>query len=437
MKEFEKIIGYDAVKKELMRISDALSGNEAYNKLGVTAPRGLLLYGAPGVGKTLMASAVIEASGRKAFVCRKDKPNGDFVNEIKKTFDDAVEAAPSIVFLDDMDKFTNGDDRYPDAEEYVTVQSCIDQVKGKGVFTLATANSIRALPESLLRAGRFDRVTEVKEPCGEDAVKIIEHYMGKKKFVKSIDPVTVAHIMDGHSCAELETVINEAGLYAGFERSDEITMEHFMKACLHTVYHVPNEALDADKINIDTSDGNDPRARVIYHEAGHATVTEVLNPGTVTLISAYSREGQLGGFTSYYRSAFKESAEMRYSQICASLGGMAALEQKFGRIDEGCSRDLEQAFRGVWELVTEKCTCGLYFHSNRFNYNDSPELMAKQEQAVSSEVERLCRKTKEILSVNYELLEAIAKALSEKSVLTAADISRIKETCRVIPVKLG
>lgn len=129
MKEFEKIIGYDAVKKELIRISDALSGNEAYNKLGVTAPRGLLLYGAPGVGKTLMASAVIEASGRKAFVCRKDKPNGDFVNEIKKTFEDAVEAAPSIVFLDDMDKFTNGDDRYPDAEEYVTVQSCIDQVR--------------------------------------------------------------------------------------------------------------------------------------------------------------------------------------------------------------------------------------------------------------------------------------------------------------------
>ena len=84
------------------------------------------------MGKSLMASAIIEESGRPVFRCRKDEPNGDFVKKIKATFEKAVENAPSIVFLDDMDKFANGDEKHPDAEEYVTVQSCIDETKGKG-----------------------------------------------------------------------------------------------------------------------------------------------------------------------------------------------------------------------------------------------------------------------------------------------------------------
>ena len=112
MQEFDKIIGYGSIKKELMRICDIMRNEELYKKLGVFVPSGLLLYGAPGVGKTTMANCFIAASGRKAFVCRKDKPDGDFVNEIKRTFEKAAENAPSIVFLDDMDKFANGDDRH-------------------------------------------------------------------------------------------------------------------------------------------------------------------------------------------------------------------------------------------------------------------------------------------------------------------------------------
>ncbi|MBQ3378663.1 MAG: AAA family ATPase [Clostridia bacterium] len=432
MKEFEKIIGYEAIKRELIQISDVLANNEVYKKLGVTSPRGLLLHGDPGVGKTLMSSAVIAESGRKAFICRKDKPNGDFIKAIKKTFTDAKAAAPSIVFLDDMDKFTNGDDRHPDAEEYVTVQSCIDDIKGKEVFVLATANSLRALPRSLLRAGRFDRVIEVNNPRGEDAVKIINHYIKNKKFVGDIDAAVVAKIMDDRSCAELETVINEAGLYAGFERSDAITMEHFMKACLHTVYDVPNEVMNVAAPKTDLSNGKDKRARIVYHEAGHATVAEVLDPGTVTLISAYSSEGQSSGFTSYYRSNARHSTETRYAHICGSLGGIAALEQKYGIVDVGSSNDLDHAFGSVWDLVTENCVCGFSLHSNGFD--DSSELRSKQEQAVSSELERWYRKTKEILSVNHDLFESIASELSEKGILTAADIGRIKHSCRVIPV---
>lgn len=430
MKEFKNIIGYEGVKKELAQISDVLANNETYKKLGVSSPRGLLLHGDPGVGKTLMASAVIAASGRQAFICRKDKPNGDFVNAIKTTFKKAVEAAPSIVLLDDMDKFTNGDERHPDAEEYVTVQSCIDDIKGKEVFVLATANSLRALPRSLLRAGRFDRIIEVDNPRGEDAIKIVEHYIKKKKFVGNIDAVTIARIMDGRSCAELETIINEAGLYAGFERSDEITMDHFMRACLHTIHDVPNEVLCESEFHTDLTDGDDPRTRVIYHEAGHATVAEVLNPGCVTLVSAYSRNGESGGFTSYYRSGFTCTAEQRrLSQILGSLGGMAALEQRFGFMDTGNSGDLNQAFSSVWKLIGNNCVCGFHLHSD--GYDDSEALKAKLEQATASEVERYYRKTKEILALNRRLLEAIAGELAVKGVLTDSDIRRIREHCPI------
>ena len=197
MKAMDKIIGYSSIKRELKQISDTLKNREAYDKLGVSSPRGLLLYGDPGVGKSLMAAAIIEESGRRAYICRKDKPNGDFVKYIKETFDKAAENAPSIVFLDDMDKFTNGDERHPDAEEYVTVQSCIDEVKGKEVFVLATVNNIRNLPRSLRRAGRFDRTIEVEAPRGRDAEAIIAHYLGSKKFVEGVDAKTIARIKPG------------------------------------------------------------------------------------------------------------------------------------------------------------------------------------------------------------------------------------------------
>ena len=320
MNAFDKIIGYSSIKKELKQISDTLKNREAYDKLGVSAPRGLLLYGEPGVGKSLMASAVIKESGRKVFCCRKDSPNGDFIKKIKATFDKAVQNAPSIVYLDDMDKFTNGDERHPDAEEYVTVQSCIDETKDKQVFVLATVNNIRCLPRSLRRAGRFDRTIEVNAPHGEDAVKIITYYLQSKRFIDDIDPTVIAKIMDGRSCAELETVINEAGLYAGYERAESITMEHFLKACMRTVFHAfPDDEDDLvdeqDDFSCCLSDPNHVVSQIVYHEAGHAVISEVLCPESVTLVSAYNATRKRGGFTSYYNDNSKTPLYWNKSRI--------------------------------------------------------------------------------------------------------------------------
>ena len=230
MSKFDMIIGYSAEKKELRQIADTLKNRESYEKLGVSAPRGLLLYGEPGVGKSLMASAVIEASGRQVFVCRKDQPNGDFVKHIKETFDKAIENAPAIVLLDDMDKFANGDERHPDAEEYVTVQSCIDNAKGKEVFVLATVNNMRCLPKSLHRAGRFDRVIEIETPRGNDALAIISHYLKNKKVVADVDNYMFYH----QSSVDLEFEGRAKALYmvSGSQKLTEFIDLHKGKEAL-------------------------------------------------------------------------------------------------------------------------------------------------------------------------------------------------------------
>lgn len=438
MSKFDKIIGYSAVKKELKQIADTLKNREVYAKLGVSTPRGLLLYGEPGVGKSLMASAVIEESGRKAFVCRKDQPNGDFVNVIKATFEKAIENAPSIVLLDDMDKFANGDERHPDAEEYVTVQSCIDEAKGKEVFVLATVNNMRCLPRSLHRAGRFDRVIEIDTPRGKDALAIIAHYLKSKKVVDNVDAKTIARIMDGRSCAELETVINEAGLYAGYERAEFITMDHFMEALMRTVFDVPTASDELEDEDFYSSlDGSKKFAsQIVYHEAGHAVVSEVLCPESVTLVSAHNRGGRIGGFTDYYNDKAHSPLYWNKSRIVGALGGIAAIEQKYGIFDVGGECDLDQAFDRTKNLIVNTCISGFHLHSYDWYGDDSERLKADQQQAIAAEVEKFYRKAKEIISLNFEFFEKIASALAKKKLLSAVDIQKIKSECKIVPVAL-
>ena len=437
MSKFDMIIGYNAVKKELKQIADTLKNREYYEKLGVSAPRGLLLHGEPGVGKSLMAAAIIEASGRKAFVCRKDQPNGDFVKNIKETFDKAMEEPSSIVLLDDMDKFANGDERHPDAEEYVTVQSCIDNAKSKDVFVIATVNNIYNLPRSLRRAGRFDRVIEVMEPQGNDALEIIRHYLQNKNVASNVDPKLIAHIMDGRSCAELETVVNAAGMYAGFERAEAITMEHLLDACLRIVFEVPTKAEDGDD-NICCAkllDANCESSQIVYHEAGHAVVSEILCPESVTLAYVYHRQRNKGGFVDCYNDRSYPTMYWDKSRILCTLAGMAANEQKYGVADGGGKSDLNQAFRAMRSLQVDRGVNGLRLHGCRYG-ELSEQLQFEQEQAVALEVERFYKKAKEILALNTEFLEKVAQALAEKKLLTTMDIQEIKNSCKIVPVAL-
>ena len=125
MSVFDKVIGYGKIKQELLQICDMIHNPEIYQELRAKLPKGIMIHGNPGLGKTLMAKCFIEESGLKHYILRRTKGTADFVNEIRETFLKAKENAPAIIFLDDVDKFANEDDDHVDAQEYVTIQACI------------------------------------------------------------------------------------------------------------------------------------------------------------------------------------------------------------------------------------------------------------------------------------------------------------------------
>lgn len=416
MSEFDKIIGYKDVKAELVRLCDVIKNGEKYKALGVAPVGGLLLDGDPGVGKTLMANCFIKESGRKAFVCRKNKPDGEFVNEIKNTFVEAAENAPSIILLDDMDKFANEDDYHRNAEEYVTVQSCIDEVKGKDVFVLATTNGTRHLPDSLLRAGRFDTVINVDVPEGQDAIDIVEYYLSMKKSVSEVNAEDVARLLNGKSCAELETVINTAGQYAGYANKECIDMDDITRACLRVIYKAPESSVPHNKAVLE---------RIAYHEAGHTVAAEMLESGSVDLVTVRKNTGTIGGLTCYRLPddywASKKSMENR---VIAILAGKAATEIVFGEVDTGANNDLHRAFDIVSRFADNYCSYGFgYWEDN----GSSPALKARREDCITADMESYYAAAKKVLLENRAFLEGLAKRLQEKDTLVYSEMREIKK----------
>ena len=150
------------------------------------------------------------------------------------------------------------------------------------------------------------------------------------------------------------------------------------------------------------------------------------------MVSAQRRQGQGGGFTAYYHDPKEPPFRWRKSRILGALGGMAAVEQKFGIVESGSSRDLSRAFGLVRDMVTDDCVCGFSFFGRGFE--DSNELLSRQEQATATEVEKYYRKAKEIISLNADFFEKIAAELAQKKLLTTADIQRIKAECTITPI---
>lgn len=419
MKEFDEVIGYQDVKNELVKICDILRNGDKYEALGVNLPAGLLLYGEPGVGKTTMAKSFIQASGRKTFICRKLKPDGEFVNDIKTIFDEAVKNAPSIVFLDDMDKFANDDRYHRNSEEFVAVQSCIDEVKGKDVFVLATANDLDNLPDSLLRAGRFDKIIKVNAPEGEDAVKIIEYYLSKKTYVSDIDAREIARIMNGKSCAELETVINEAGIYAGVENKQSINMDDVVKACMRVIYKAPECIKQTDDEFLE---------RTAYHEAGHTAVAELLEEGSVSLVSVREHGGNIGGITAYYQpDRYWHAKKYMENRVMSLLAGKAATEVKYGEVDVGANSDIRRAFDIVERFIDHYCSYG--FESWEMDHY-SGNVTARKEMQIYTEIERYYQQARKLLIENREFLDRLASALVERKTLIGKDVTAIKNACK-------
>lgn len=411
---FETIIGYEGIKLELLRILDQLKNPDKYAALGVLPPHGLLLHGKPGVGKSTLAKCFLSATERNTFICRKDKPDGDFVNEIVRIFDAAAAAEPSVILLDDLDKFSNEDMMHRDAEEFVTVQACIEKVKDKQVFVVATANCMGKLPDSLVRAGRFDHVLELECPDGKDAEEIIAYYLSQKTFVADVDVKRISRLLEGRSCAELETVINQAGAYAAFAGKTQIEMQDMVKAILRIVFNAPEK-----------SPRNEACSKSIaYHEAGHALVAELLEPNSVDLVTIAAHSSNAAGVTSIYRDEnYFYSKKSMEARVMCLLAGKAATELCFGTVDTGTTSDLRRAFNIVHRFVDDYCSYG--FNQFVFDKISSNEVLDRRDSRVGAEMERYYAETKQLLINNKEKLEALATRLLEEETLFG---NQIQET---------
>lgn len=414
MKKFDAIIGYEIEKEELMRLCDVMKNKEKYSALGVEMPKAILLHGEPGLGKTLMAKTLIEESGRKCFSCKKDRADGAFVDKIRETFESAINNQPSIVFLDDMDKFAQDNlSEDNNKEEFVTIQSCFEDLKRKDVFVVATANNIRNIPRSLLREGRFGKQMKIEKPNREDSINIIAHFLKNKAVTEDVSAEFVANLLEGKSCAFLESVVNEAGIYAGYENQSKINKKHFINAVMRlSTKHLPSKKMN-DK----------EKQMVCYHEAGHAVASILLGKKIALLTS--KKHGEVGGFCSTYEHEEENHTFEEFkNEIIILLSGKASTEIIYNTPDLGVESDVKKASELTSYYIEKLAIKGFSYLYDYEEYLDKQPIKRIEEitDKISEMLEELYQEALTLLKNNQTLLETIAKALFEKEILVWEDI---------------
>ncbi len=413
---FERLVGYENVKKQLSLVVDMMRDPCKYERIGARMIHGVLLHGAPGTGKTTFARELIDACGVGARVIRKDRPGDGFVDHIREEFAQAMAEAPSIVLLDDLDKFS--DDRHLfRSEEMVTVQACMDDAHGTGVLVMATANDIDDFPDSLLRSGRFDMVIEVECPAGDDSRRIVEHYLAERGCGEGLDSEEIARLLDGGSCAQLEAVINEAAMLAAFDVRDRMDENDVFCAAMRVLH-------DLDTI-VAAGNGGRP-GEVEVHEAGHAVVAEILEPGSVNFVFA-DGEGAQRGLTSCRNPESSVSMEQLENKATVLLAGKAACDLVLGIVDPGCRDDLRKAYHLVAGIVDNYCAYGFTNWEGVCQDGNSDALLARKETIVSFEIQKHYMKARKILMNNRDLLDRVSDELAARGAISFRGLREIME----------
>lgn len=422
MNEFDKVIGYESIKNELLQICDMIKNKEVYDSIGARLPQGVLLYGKPGLGKTLMAKCFIIESGLNAYTLRRNKGSVDFVDSITRIFDKAKQEGNCIIFLDDLDKFANEDVDHADAEEYVAVQAGIDEVKGCNVFVVATVNDIDKLPNSLLRSGRFDRVIEVQQPTDTDAREIIRYYLSNKKVASSVNMEDLSRMVSYRSCAELETILNEAAINAAYNRRKSVEMDDFVKSVLRMQYWSPDTSKKISPEDIKNT---------ALHEAGHVVVSEILCPESVGLASIrINGRSETVGFI----HRCKELKRRPY-HVIVSLAGKAAVELYHSEtVASGCQDDINHAINVLRTGIIYNASHGLSLMEIVSPIRRETSNAEQTDAVTLAELERYMMKAKDILIKNRDFLEKTADALVEKETLLYSDIQAIKKNTTIVNV---
>ncbi len=412
---FNNIIGYNDIKKTLKTIVDMLTNEEKYKELGCNIAHGLLLYGPPGTGKTSIANEIIKNVNRKSYTIRKTKADGSFIDYINSIFEEAINNQPSIILLDDLDKFSENDER-SSQEEFVTIQALIDMVKNDDIFIIATVNEMHRLPRSLKRAGRFDIQLKISHPKEEDAYKIFNYYLKTKKISKKVNIRNISYILTNSSCADLEKVCNQAGIYAAFKNKKKIGMEELIRAALELKYETNIEDINED---------DNYSINIAYHEAGHALIGELLEPGSISFITIAKNDSDTKGLTIFHENEdYFYDIKYMQNRIKTLLAGKASIELVFNTCDVGANSDIRRAYDIAKRFIDNYCM-------NDFNswidiYEETPEIVKESKACNTSMIlDNYFNEVKTILEANREILDNLASELYKRKILFKDDIKRI------------
>ena len=351
------IAGYEKEVVQLEQLRDFLHNAEKYANCGVHIPKGVLLYGTPGVGKTVMAKSIADENVNtvelRAADCTKDNSE-EFIQE---AFEKAKEMKPCLLLIDEFDKIAGCREEFymekNDKAMKILLQELDSLKEENGVLVVATCNDIHRLGPALVRSGRFDRILEIGLPSLEDRKKILSLYYDKITMEKSLDVDYVARVTSGYSCAQLECLVNESGVLAIERGQSSIDFDCFQTAMNRLAFHgIEGEIKENEK------------HLVSVHEAGHAIVALYLKPdklSTATIIP----QGQSKGHTrmifddDYYCINTDEGLE----DVAIALGGRVAEIIEFGDATCGCSSDMSKALNLLDFMITAGAKFGYEYLS--------------------------------------------------------------------------
>ena len=438
---FSDVAGEDEAKENLQEIVNYLHDPSKYQEIGASMPKGILLVGPPGTGKTMLAKAVAGESQVPFFSISGSEFVEMFVgmgaSKVRDLFSQAKEKAPCIVFIDEIDaigqkrsggQYGGNDEREQTLNQLLTEMDGFDD--NSGVIILAATNRPESLDPALTRPGRFDRRVPVELPDLKGREEILKVHAKKIKLAENVDFGTVARMASGASGAELANIVNEAALRAVRDGRKLVTQAD-LEESIETVIagYQKKNAILTDK----------EKWIVSYHEIGHALVAaRQTHSAPVQKITIIPRTSGALGYTMQVEEGnhYLMSREEIENKIATFTGGRAAEEVVFGSVTTGASNDIEQATKLARAMLTrygmsdEFGMVALETVTNQYLGGDaslacSPETQTKIDRLVVELVERQHQKALQILQDDRQKLDEMARFLHEKETITGEEFMSI------------
>ena len=438
---FSDVAGEDEAKESLAEIVDYLHNPQKYTEVGASMPKGVLLVGPPGTGKTMLAKAVAGEANVPFFSISGSEFVEMFVgmgaSKVRDLFKQAKEKAPCIVFIDEIDAIgqkRNSGNMGGNDEREQTLNQLLTEMDGfegnNGVIILAATNRPEALDPALTRPGRFDRRVPVELPDLQGREAILKVHARKIKTTPDVDFHVIARMASGASGAELANIINEAALRAVRDHRTQVTQADLEESIEVVIagYQKKNAVLSDQEKHV-----------VAYHEIGHALVAALQSHSApVQKITIIPRTSGALGYTMQVEEADKNllTKQELLNKIATLTGGRAAEEVRFGEITTGASNDIEQATKLARDMITrygmsdEFDMVAMETVTNQYLGGDaqlscSAETQREIDRKVVNVVREQHEKARKILDENRAKLDELSQYLYEKETITGEEFMRI------------